>query len=156
MKKILLLILTINLFAVDIHSLFENEIKNSSIGLNFKILEKSYVDLNPIGGFADGRYRLSNYKISQLEDNIYKLDMLFVKKKRFFSYTQNMTIYFWHKDRVVVFATPKRKVKIILNTQKTKVTKYKNGYEIEKVPSVKIVKLPVNGGVVYLYIESLF
>jgi hypothetical protein len=92
----------------ELRKYFQSEINQNS---QFEVLPSTYAEFNPIGGFADGRYKLVAYRIIQLDENIYRLDLLFRKKKGMFSFNEKVSYPFYYDGYVIAFKTPKGKFK---------------------------------------------
>ena len=116
------------------------------------VLSKTYAEFNPIGGFADGRYKLINYSIKKIEPNIYLLELYFQKKKGSFRFNQEVKYYFWYDGVIIAFKTIKGKYKYLVPKPTTKIVKKGNEYIIKKEPSILYVVLPAPAGKVYLYL----
>ncbi len=111
-------------------------------GANIEILQDSYGDFNPIGGFADGRYKLEKYIIYQVDVNIYKINLVFVKKKGIFRYFQKVSYPVWYKNDIVVFLTPKGKYRFQIPESDIIIKKEKDGYIIRRRKRELRVDLP--------------
>lgn len=111
-------------------------------GTNIEILQDSYADFNPIGGFADGRYKLEKYNIYFVDKNIYKIELTFVKKKGIFKYYQKISYPVWYKNDIVVFLTPKGKYKFQIPESEIIIKKGKDSYIIRKRRRELKVDLP--------------
>ena len=145
MKKFFLLIMfTISLFS-DVTDIFKDEINKPDFKIN------AYAKFDFMGGFADGKYKLKEYDIKYIKNNIYQLNLVFYKKKGVFRYIQKLKLYFYYKYPVVIFAYKNKKVKVNL-TPKIKIEKVKNGYEIKKILN-KQIKIPIDNGVLYLFLS---
>lgn len=96
----------------------------------FTLLKDSLGEFNPVGGFADGRYRLENYYIEKVDRHIYILHLLFRKKKGILSFDQKVDIPFWYDGRIIVFKTRKGKFKFKIPSQEEVIIKDKNKYII--------------------------
>ncbi len=153
-KKLLILILPLVFFANDnILEAFKEEIESQNI-VNFEILQNSYAKFNFIGGFADGEYRLKSYKITPIKDNVYKLELRFVKKKGILRYYQEPILYFWYKDNKIVFLSDRGKYRFTFSKPIIKIKKLKEGYEVISSKRVYTFKIPVNSGEVVLKIRK--
>ncbi|WP_187647081.1 hypothetical protein [Nitrosophilus labii] len=153
MRFLLLFLIIFNLFAnEEIYKAFEDEIKRTS--LDFEILDKTYATYNFIGGFADGEYRLKSYKITPIKDNVYKLELRFVKKKGILRYYQDPILYFWYKDNKIVFLSDRGKYRFTFSKPPIKIKKLKDGYEVVSSKRVYTFKIPVNSGEVVLKIRK--
>jgi len=137
----------------DLDLVFKNEIQNAKNSLDFQILDTTYAIFNFVGGFADGKYNLQNYKITPLKENIYKIEMLFVKKKGVFSYQQQAMFYFWHHKNQIVFLTPKGKKRFNFQKPSMDIQKTPSGYKITKSTNTNTFELPIESGKIYLKIK---
>ena len=156
-KVFFLFLLTYSLvFAGDIRDIlnyyFKEEIEQSYSDNRILVLSKTYAEFNPIGGFADGRYKLINYRLERIEPNIYFLELDFQKKKGSFRFNQKVYYYFWYDGNVIAFKTYKGKYKYYVPKPSKKVIKRGNEYIIQEEPNVFNVVLPARGGKVYLYL----
>ncbi len=156
-KAFLFLFLTYSLaFSGDIKDIlnyyFKEEIEQSYSDNRILVLSKTYAEFNPIGGFADGRYKLINYRLEKIEPNIYFLELDFQKKKGSFRFNQKVQYYFWYDGNVIAFKTPKGKIKYFVPKPVRKIIKKGNEY-IEKIEPLTLeVVLPARSGKVYLYL----
>lgn len=101
-----------------------------------------YLEVDPIGGFADGKYKLEAYELEHLKENLYKIKMLFIlKKKKYLRYKQELelpllydTKKLWikYKGRVYRYKVPKNSL-----------VRYKKGNKeyIKKADKVLKVKM---------------
>ena len=156
-KALLIFILTYSIaFGGNIKDIlnyyFREEIEQSYSDNRILVLSKTYAEFNPIGGFADGRYRLINYRLERIEPNIYFLELDFQKKKGSLRFNQKVQYYFWYDGNVIAFKTLKGKIKYFVPKPVRKIIKKDNEY-IEKVepPTLEVV-LPTMSGKVYLYL----
>ena len=137
-----------------IYQLFREEIESLNSRLNFKILDSSYAEFDFIGGFADGRYRLIAYRVFPLGKGVFKLNLLFEKKRGVFRYRQKVTLYLWQGEREVVFLTKDGKRRFELPEDSIKIVKTKDGYEVMKDFPVKTFVIPVESGKVCLKVRK--
>ena len=156
-KIFIFLLFTISFtFAGDINEIlnhyFEEERNFKGSYNNIIVLSQTYAEFNPIGGFADGRYKLIDYRINLVEPNIYLLKLSFEKKKGSFRFNQTVYYYFWYDGYVIAFKTEKGKYKYLVPKPYTKIVKKGNEYIIKKEPSTLKVILPARSGKVYLYL----
>ena len=120
----------------------------------FVLLKDSYGEFNPIGGFADGRYKLKKYSIEKVDRHIYILHLLFKKKKGVFSFQQNVDIPFWYDGRIIVFLTKKGKFRFRVPYPEEVIIKDKNKYIIRtNQPRELKVILPDVRAKYYLHIR---
>ncbi|HIE34967.1 MAG TPA: hypothetical protein EYP79_02065 [Campylobacterales bacterium] len=153
-KNFLALFFSIFLLANEnILEAFKDEIDSQS-SVDFEILSNSYAKFNFIGGFADGKYKLSSYKISPIKDNVYKLSLSFVKRKGVFSFTQEKVVYFWYKGDKIVFLSKKGKYRYLFSKPFIKIKKLKDGYEIIDQKRIFSFKIPINSGYIILKIRK--
>ena len=138
----------------DIYYLFKEEIESQKNNLKFEILDSSYAEFDFIGGFADGKYRLVAYKSKPLEKGVFKLYLLFEKKKGVFRYRQKVILYFWQGEREVVFLTKDGKKRFELPQESLKIVETKEGYEVIKSFPVKTFVIPVEYGRIYLKVKK--
>jgi hypothetical protein len=98
----------------EIRNYFRDELQSK---IDIYVLPSTYAEFNPIGGIADGRYNLVNYRITKLDNNIYKLELVFRKKKGLFTFVERVTYIFYYDGSVIAFKTikGKRKFKIPKN-----------------------------------------
>ncbi|WP_132527622.1 hypothetical protein [Phorcysia thermohydrogeniphila] len=136
-------------------SLFREEIESERANLRFEILDSSYAEFDFVGGFADGRYRLKSYRVKPLKENIYRLELLFEKKRGSFRYSQRVVFYFWQGRNRLVFLTKEGKKSFELPDVEINIEKTPSGYRIVKLFKEKVLRLPVEGGTVYLKIRRL-
>jgi hypothetical protein len=139
----------------NIYSLFKEEIEAERSDLKFRILDSSYAEFNFVGGFADGRYKLVSYRIKSLGRGVFKLYLLFEKKKGVFRYREKIILYFWQGDREIVFLTKDGKKKFELPEEAVKVVKTKEGYKIVGSFPIKIFVIPLEHVKVYLKVRRL-
>ena len=119
---------------------FREEIEGYS---NFRVLPSTYAEFNPIGGIADGRYKLKSYKITRIRDNIYNLSLTFRKKKGIFKFYEKVDYPFYYDGFIIAFKTPKGKYKYRLKP----ITEPKKGVNFQ---FVNIVLPAQNRGKVHL------
>ncbi len=131
---------------------FKEEIEQSYSDNRILVLSKTYAEFNPIGGFADGRYKLINYRLKRIEPNIYFLELDFQKKKGSFRFNQKVQYYFWYDSNVIAFKTYKGKYKYYVPKPSKKVIKRGNECIIQEEPTVFNVVLPARSGKVHLYL----
>jgi hypothetical protein len=136
-------------------SLFREEIESEKANLHFEILDSSYAEFDFVGGFADGRYRLKSYRVKPLKENVYKLEFLFEKERGSFRYSQRVVLYFWQGRNRLVFLTKEGKKSFELPDVEINIEKTPSGYRIVKLFKEKVLRLPVEGGTVYLKIRKL-
>ncbi|RUM59642.1 MAG: hypothetical protein DSY66_05825 [Persephonella sp.] len=139
-------------FGEDLNKYFKEEKSLSAEPSKILVLSKTYGEFNPIGGFADGRYKLVDYDLKKVKPNIYYLKLIFQKKKGSFRFTQEVEYYFWYDGQVIAFKTYKGKVRYFIPDKKIKIIKRGEGYVIEEEPVVMSFVLPAIGGKVYLYL----
>jgi len=138
----------------DIYSLFKEEIEAERSNLRFEILGSSYAEFDFVGGFADGKYKLAAYRIKSLGRGVFKLYLLFEKKKGIFRYREKIVLYFWQGDREVVFLTKDGKKKFELPEKVVKVVKTKEGYEIERSFPIKTFVILLKHAKIYLKVRK--
>jgi len=121
--------------------------------VDFRVL-KAKASFNFVGGFADGEYKLSNSTITHYKGHIYVLRFEFYKKKGIPKFGQKLTYPFWYNGKILVFKTPKGKVKFeIPQKYKIRIKHFRDGsYEIEKIPMFYKITLPAINGKVELTI----
>ena len=85
---------------------------------------------------------------------VFKLNLLFEKKRGVFRYRQNVTLYLWQGEREVVFLTKDGKKRFELPDESIKIVKTKDGYEVMKDCPVKAFVIPVKSGKIYLKVRK--
>jgi hypothetical protein len=95
-------------FENDYSSNFTLEEVTSISELKFEILDGT-INVDKIGGFADGQYQLDEWEIEQIDTNVFTIKLIFLKKKGVISYlhTEVISIFYdelklWikHKDKI--------------------------------------------------------
>jgi hypothetical protein len=109
---------------------------------------KAYGEFDFIGGFADGKYKLVNYTITPIKNNIYETKLYFQKKKGVFRYNQNITIYAKVKKNEIIFAN---KYSIAYVKKLFELKKYKNYYIY--TPATQKIALKNENGKIILFIK---
>ncbi len=145
-------ILSLNAYAGNfgnLQSYFANESKTQTF-----LLFSGYAHLNFIGGFADGNYKLVSYSIKPYSNNIYILNVVVKKKKHFFSYVRRFTLPFFYNGSIIAFKTIRGKMVYRLGDDLLEMVRIKNGWKLIRQPQTIQVKLPVNGGYLYLSIRK--
>jgi hypothetical protein len=137
-----------------LYRLFKEEIESQKSKLKFEILDSSYAEFKFIGGFADGKYRLVAYTVFPLGKGIFKLTLLFEKKRGVFRYRQKVTLYLWQGEREVVFLTKDGKRRFELPEDSIKIVKTKDGYEVMKDFPEKTFVIPIRSGGIYLKVRK--
>ncbi|GEM_PF-3076386 len=117
-------------------------------------VKKAKANFNFIGGFADGEYKLSNSRITHYKGHIYMLYLEFYKKKGSFRFTQKLAYPFWYDGKMLVFKTPKGKIRFkIAQKFKIKIEQLKDrSFEVKKLPVSYKITLPAKNGKVELVI----
>ena len=113
----------------------------------FKIVN-AYGKFDFIGGFADGKYKLVNYTISPIKNNIYEIKLYFQKKKGIFRYNQNIIIYAKVKETEIIFAN---KYSIAYVKKLFELKKHKNYYIY--TPATQKITLKNENGKIYLFVK---
>ena len=159
MKKFLMilllcLVLFSSLFAFEIneqnvYSYFQNDIENSQ---NFEILKDTYAKLST--GFKKKKFKLKSYSIKNLNHNIYKLTLVFKRKKGIFKMKKTEIVYLWIGSNKIVFLTERGKFSYpIRGADIYKIEKVNDGYRIFKIRKEYEFKIHVNDGKIYLRIK---
>ena len=133
----------------DLQRYFANESKTQTF-----LLFSGYAHLNFIGGFADGNYKLESYSIKHYSKNIYILNVVVKKRKHYFSYVKRFTLPFFYNGSIIAFKTIRGKMVYRFNDDSIEIVRIKNGWRFIKHPQTIQVKLPVNGGYLYLSIRK--
>lgn len=103
MKKIVILIfLIINLlFGTQTKSFSMNELQEFYERKIFKI-ENAILEVNTLGGFADGKYKLKNSVVKNIDDNLYKVILeLERRKNKFIRLKQKRVIFILYDNHRV-------------------------------------------------------
>ena len=117
-------------------------------------IKSGYAKLNFIGGFADGKYEVSNYTIKPYAKNIYILKVYLKKKKHHFTYKSTVEFAFYMHKNIIAFKTIKGRLIFHFPEDLYFIKKVKGGYLAEKINPTIEVKLPLNNGYLFLNIEK--
>lgn len=154
LKKIVIVffILSLSAYAENFGNL-QNYFANESKAEHF-LLFSGYAHLNFVGGFADGNYKLESYSITPYSKNIYILNVVVKKKKHYFSYVRRFTLPFFYNGSIIAFKTIRGKMVFRFGNNSMEIVRIKNGWKLIRQPQIINVKLPVNGGYLYLSIKK--
>jgi hypothetical protein len=151
MKKLFIILITaILLFGINYEELFKDEINKGN--MEIEIDKSSYANFDLIGGFADGKYKLQDYKIIRLRPHIYKLSLIFKKKKKRYSLKQKVEMFFYKDKKKIVFLTAKGKYSFLLPLNQYSLQKTKEGYIFSQKRGSLLCKIPVANGEIFLMV----
>jgi len=90
----------------NIRNYFREEIYRH---VDIQILPSTYAIFNPIGGMADGKYILINYRVFPIDENIFRIELVFRRKKGLFSFVERVSYVFYYDGSIIAFRTIKGK-----------------------------------------------
>jgi len=139
----------------SIYKAFSQEINQKKSSLPFIISKKSYAKLK-FPAYIKGTYRVGKIQVTPLKHSIYKLDLTLVKKRGVVSFSEKLVTFFWLGKHEIVFLTRKGKTQFNLPGCDINIIKTNFGYTIKKQKQEKEFNIPLEGGVLHLFVRTSY